>query len=203
MRSLMAHRIANSRSALQDRQAKQLADVIAFSEVALTPSARGVWATKCLELMAPVGVVDAASFTAADVTLAHLEAMQAGAKSLLSLMANVGAGLRMFQGRWMVLVSDPGLPEIRFAVHWMSAWSKGDATIGIRGSALDVFLFAVLELLRNASARRLIRRCRCQRLFVREGRKENCSTRCQMRYHMREVRQRERNERRSPRRKVR
>lgn len=70
---------------------------------------------------------------------------------------------------------------------------KSDVLLTLDGSAVDVLLFQVVNLLQVAGVGRL-RRCECGRVFARRGRGEYCSARCQKRVYMRIKRQDERDE---------
>jgi hypothetical protein len=52
------------------------------------------------------------------------------------------------------------------------------------GAVRDLFLFQAFNLLQAAGAQRL-KRCECRRLYVKTGRREYCSERCQKRVYMR------------------
>ena len=62
--------------------------------------------------------------------------------------------------------------------------ANGDVQLCIEGANCDVATYFVVQLLREAGAAR-IRRCDCDAVFVKVGRREFCSKRCQKRVYMR------------------
>lgn len=64
----------------------------------------------------------------------------------------------------------------------------------VDGDARDVLWFLIVGLLRAVGVSR-IQQCECNRLFLKTGRREFCSERCQKRVYMRKIRKLEKGER--------
>jgi len=69
---------------------------------------------------------------------------------------------------------------------------KWGTRITVDGDAVDVLSYQTVALIGHAGLDR-IKACDCERLFVKTGRREFCSDRCQKRIYMRRLRQQERN----------
>jgi hypothetical protein len=59
--------------------------------------------------------------------------------------------------------------------------------------AQDMLRFFLVDLLRAAGTKRILR-CRCERIFVKTGRRAYCSKKCQNRFYMQDVRRRDQEE---------
>lgn len=63
--------------------------------------------------------------------------------------------------------------------------------VTVDGDARDVLWFLIVGLLRSVGVSRILQ-CECRRLFLKTGRREYCSERCQKRVYMRAQRAKER-----------
>lgn len=76
------------------------------------------------------------------------------------------------------------------------AGRPGTMHVQVSGNLIDLLCYQVFSLVATVGLERL-QRCKCGRGFIKRGRREYCSTRCQNRYFMQEERARNREAARS------
>lgn len=159
---------AESESPDEAEERRTLADVLSHGPVLVVGDAHHEVLADTAEMLC---------WSAADVARFRAE-LRGFLRGLIDLTSDDEAG---------ALVPQVAVKHVTFG----AAFDGGRVLLTVDGGARDVLGLQALELLRSVGVGR-VRKCECGRLFVKSGRREYCSLRCQKGVYMRAFRQRER-----------